>query len=139
MLALLFLLQDVITIPWDKVFTGGISFTVLVILLVVLLKLAPTWKEVKLKEIDSRDKASEASVAQSKALESVANVLYEVAVEQRRASDSVKVLQRVNSTKVDDLEVGVTEELELHDRRLAALEALRNVTNTTTAQSATAN
>src|SRR3954471_15616888 len=97
LLTLLF--QTLIGIPWDKMFAGGISFVILVLLLVVLLKLAPMWKEIHLKEIDSRDKESDARIAQSKALESVANVLYEVAVEQRRSSDSVKILQRVNSTK----------------------------------------
>jgi|ERR1041385_5881761 hypothetical protein len=133
---LLLLFQEVITIPWDKVFTGGISFVVLIILLVVLLKLAPTWKEVKLKEIESRDKASDASVAQSKALESVANVLYEVAVEQRRSSDSVKILQRVNSTKADELEAAISESLQSHEDRLVRLE--QHATHSVTAEPATA-
>jgi hypothetical protein len=134
LLTLLF--QTLIGIPWDKMFAGGISFVILVLLLVVLLKLAPMWKEIHLKEIDSRDKESDARIAQSKALESVANVLYEVAVEQRRSSDSVKILQRVNSTKADELEAAISESLQAHEDRIMKLE--KNATHISTAQPAAA-
>lgn len=119
---LLVLLQDVLSVPWEKLFTGSISFVILVLLLVVLVKLAPMYKEIKLREIDSRDKDSEARVAQSQALESVSTILYAVAVEQRRAGDSVKILQRVNTTKAEDLEAAVSEVLDNHEKRLSKVE-----------------
>lgn len=131
-------LQDLVTLPWDKIFNGGISFVILVILLVVVMKLAPTWKEVKLKEIDGRDIDAKARIRQSDALESVAKVLYEVAVEQRRASDSVKILQRVNSTKAEDLEAAISEAIESHEQRLIQLEKVDATTNRATAEPAAA-
>jgi hypothetical protein len=51
-------------------------------------------------------------------------VLYKVSIEQRRAADSVKILQRVNSRNIDDFE-GVVENLE---ERLGQIE--KNVTHT---------
>lgn len=136
------LFQDItrllVALPWEKIFAGGISFVILLALLAVLLYVAPMLKEVKLKEIESRDKDSEARVAQSRALEKVANVLYEVAVEQRRSSDSVKILQRVNSTKTDELEAAISEALDAQQVRISRLEKT-NATHSITAQPATAN
>ena len=100
----------------------GPTVVLLAIILVALLRAmsqwVPAWKEIKLKGIEADVAASNACVAQSNALESVSKVLYEVAIEQRRAADTVKILQHVNSRGLGDFE----EQMGTFDDRLAQLE-----------------
>jgi hypothetical protein len=100
--------------------------------LIFLLRVMPmwvnAWKEVKLKTVEATISDANARVAQSKALESVSKVLYEVAVEQRRAADSVKILQRVNSRSIDDFENFFQDSMTEYEKRITRLEA--NATHT---------
>ncbi len=121
-------------LPWDKIIYGAQGFAVLAIILFFFLRVLPTWKEIKLKEFDTRDKDSEARIQQAESMKAIADVLYNVAIEQRRAADSVKILQRVNSTRVEDVEAAATESLEDHENRIARLE--QNVAHNLTANPA---
>jgi hypothetical protein len=104
----------------------GPTVILLVLILAFLLKAMPTWKEIKLKEIDAKVADSKARVAQSSALESVSKVLYEVAIEQRRAADTVKIMQRINSRSADELAEEVQllreqlEQVKQHDTHISA-------------------
>lgn len=134
---LVLLFQDGLPLPWEKMLYGAQGFAVLAIILFFLLRVLPTWKDIKMKEFDTRDKDSDARAAQAESMKAIADVLYKVAVEQRRAADSVKILQRVNSTRVEDVEAAVTGSLEKHEERISRLE--KNATHNLTANPATAN
>jgi hypothetical protein len=109
---LLAILQDSLSVPWDKIISGASGFGVLAIILLFFLKVLPTWKEVRLEDIKAR-------IAQADSMKVVAETLYKVAVEQRRASDTVKVLQHANSRDIDNY----LEQLSSVDERLVQIES----------------
>lgn len=95
---------------FNQLWTYGPTVVLLGMILVFLLKFAPTWKEVRLRELDLRAGESEAKVAQSAALttlgeslKGLSNVLQSVAVEQRRATEMIEILQRANADSTDHL------------------------------------
>src|SRR5262245_29590174 len=120
-------------VPWDKILYGGQGLAVLVIIAIVLLKWLPIHKDLKMREFDVRDRESASRVAQAESMTKIGNSLYEVAVEQRRAADSVKVLQRVNARNLGDYE----QILESHEERLVQIEKTNVGTHTAAAQPAT--
>ena len=119
-----------------QVLVYGPAFAQLVLATIVLLKALPVWKEIRLKDIEARLADANARIVQSEALRSISENLFAVAVEQRRSSDSVKILQRVNSTKTDELEAAISESLEAQEKRISRLE--KNATYPTTADATAA-
>jgi hypothetical protein len=120
----------------------GPTVVLLGLILVFVLKALPSWKEVKLREIELRSSEVAVRGEEAKALTAVSNVLHEVAVEQRRAADTVKIMQRINSRSADELTEEVSalnERLMTLDQRMQELEILdRHDTHTPTkAQPAT--
>jgi len=117
----------------------GPTIILLFFILGFLLKALPTWKEVKLKELELRGSDIETRGKEAEALSSLSTVLHEVAVEQRKATDeqkraaqSIDILQRVNSDASDRLAVNVAllndrlerlEKIEHLSSRVGALEA----------------
>lgn len=82
---------------------GAIIFLV-VACFVFLLRAMPTWKDVRLAEIKTRQDEAAAHVAQatsfgqlSEALKSMSETVNHVAVEQRQATEDVRHSQRVNA------------------------------------------
>ena len=124
----------------------GPTVILLLVILGFLLKALPTWKEIKLKELDLRGHDIETRGEEAKALSSLAIVLRDVAVEQRkateetqRATETIDILQRVNSDVSDRLAGSVAalndrlerlEKLDNLSHRVGALEA--NVQSTVT-------
>ncbi|MGH9942837.1 MAG: hypothetical protein ACRD9R_10835 [Pyrinomonadaceae bacterium] len=114
--------------------------TVILLFLVLgfVLKFAPTWKEVRLKELELRreelavrDKESMALGSLSVGLSNLSEVLQSIAVEQRRATETIEILQRVNADASDKLTTHVqslaqrldkVEELNINEFRKTALE-----------------
>jgi len=81
---------------------GAIVFMVIVFL-GFLLKAMPSWKDVRLAEIAVREKEAESRAAQatsfgllSDALKSMSEVLNNVAVAQRHATEEVRISQRIS-------------------------------------------
>lgn len=117
----------------------GPTIILLFIIVGFLLRALPTWKEVKLKELDLRGHDIETRTREAEALSSLATVLREVAVEQRKAteeqkrtSETIEILQRVNSDASDRLSANVAvlndrlerlERIETLSSRVGALEA----------------
>lgn len=100
---------------WWQLALWGPTIIILVIVLAFLLRVLPTWlptwKELKLRELDVREKEATAKSDQAASLAKQAealgelgagiiqmsSTLKEIAIEQRRATDGVKLLQRVNA------------------------------------------
>lgn len=115
-------------VPWPQLALYGPTTILLALIFVFILsfvhKMRPTWEKIKLRELDVREaeaKSKEAEAAsrseQAGALKELAvglgqlgsgnaqmaETLKDVAVEQRRATESVKILQRVNADTADQM------------------------------------
>lgn len=98
---LLALLQ--IDAPWRDFIAFGPGFVALIMILFFLIRMAPTYKEVKLRDLDLRSHEVDVRAKEAESLTALSKVLYEVAVEQRRAADAVKIMQHINSRSADNL------------------------------------
>ncbi|MGB8510875.1 MAG: hypothetical protein WCD76_21055 [Pyrinomonadaceae bacterium] len=81
----------------------GPTVVLLVIVLGFLIRVAPMWKEIRLKEIEMRGDENVIKREQSNALTLLAGALRDIAVEQRRATEEVGILQRANNDTSDQL------------------------------------
>lgn len=99
---------DTIAFDWTQFGVASGAIFLVVIFLFFLVKILPTmagtWKEVRLAEVTCREKEAESRAAQaasvgqlSGALQSMSDVLNNVAVEQRQATEDVRLQQRVNA------------------------------------------
>jgi len=94
--------------PWGQLAAFGPTVIILALILMFLLKAAPTWKDVKLREIGIRDEEAKAKMEHATALKllggsleelgrslsSSTNVLEKVAIEQRRATEAARIVHR---------------------------------------------
>lgn len=89
---------------WGQWIGEGVAISLIALILFFILKALPIWKEVRLAEINVRDKEADALGQLSNSLNGLATsqtqiseTLQNVAIEQRRATDNVKLLQRVGA------------------------------------------
>lgn len=101
-------------IDWGQLVSYGPTAVLLALVLIFILRIAPTWKEVRLKEIDLRRDENDIKLKQatvlgglSESLSSLSTVLHAVTVEQRRVIESLEILQRVNADTADQLQLSV--------------------------------
>lgn len=104
---LLLILQAKTAFEWGDVFVYGPTAVLLFLVLFTIIKLAPTWKEVKLKELELKKADGETREKEAAALSQLATVLQSIAVEQRRATDSMEIMQRVGADASDKLTMTV--------------------------------
>ena len=97
---LLFLQSE---INWERWIGESIVFALVVAILVFILKALPIWKEIKLAEINVRDKEAESLGQLGNALNQIGDTMKDVAIEQRRATDNVKILQRANADESNNI------------------------------------
>lgn len=95
---------------WEKYIGEGIAITLIIVILGFILKALPVWKEVKLAELKTREKEAEVQVQVAAALgtlggslSQLGTVIHDIAIEQRRATDTVQILQRVNSAEAEKI------------------------------------
>lgn len=119
LILILFFLQSE-AIPWGQIATFGPTVVLLALILWFVMKMAPTWKEVKFKEIEVRSDENRVKAEQATALNSLAIVLREIAVEQRKATENIDISQRVNADAAERLSSTVA----LVARRVDSLEDL---------------
>jgi C4-dicarboxylate-specific signal transduction histidine kinase len=124
----LFLLQaDLTNFNWGQFGMATGAIVVLVSILVFILKIVPgiasTWKEIKLAEISvreeetkTRSKEAESRTQQANgfsqlagALSQMSNVLHDVVIEQRHATEKVMILQRVNTDTSEQVMASVND------------------------------
>ncbi len=89
--------------PWKELIQFGPTVVLLALILCTIIQLAPVWKEVKIKELEMHSEDNVVKGEQANALGQLANALKEIAVEQRRATEEVGILQRMNNDNADQL------------------------------------
>lgn len=101
----------------------GPTVILLGLTLIFILKALPSWKEVKLRELELRTTEVTVRGEEAKALTALSETLRDVAVEQRkateeqrRATEMIEILQRVNSDASDRLTAAMTAQNERIDR-----------------------
>lgn len=115
---------------WEQ-WIGESSVAVLLVFLFLgfLLKALPTWREIKIAEFTVRTKEAEASGQLSISLTSFANAqnqlanalgqlgetVKDIAIEQKKATDNVMILQRVNANESEKLSNSVDNLIERMD------------------------
>ena len=100
---------------WAQIAQFGPTVVLLALILAFLVRIAPMWKEIRLKEIDLRADENVVKREQAGALSQLAGALKDIAVEQRRATEEVGILQRANNDTNDRLVhtvQGLTERLD---------------------------
>jgi hypothetical protein len=85
----------------------GPTVVLLALILWFVIRLAPMWKEIRLKEMDMRTEENVVKGQQASALSQLAGALKEIAVEQRRATEEVGIMQRVTNDTADQLRTSV--------------------------------
>lgn len=104
-------------VDWTQVFTYGPTAILLLIVLSAVIKLAPTWKEVKLRELDLRKDEGKIREQQSAALTTLAGsittlaeattnmtgMMEDLAIHQRKSTEELQIMQRVNADSNDRL------------------------------------
>ena len=97
-------------LPWAQIGSNGSILLLIALLLLAAIRvgLVPAWKEIRLKQLEVRqaevatkEKEAEALGALGASLASLASVLQSVAIEQRRATESLEILQRVNMDRAN--------------------------------------
>lgn len=105
MTILLLLFQS--ELGWEKWIGESVVFALVIVFLIFILRALPTWKEIKLAEINVRDKESVALGALGNSMNQIGTTLKEVAIEQRRATENVRILQRANTDESNNLSASV--------------------------------
>ena len=134
-MSLLFHLQDWGSI-WNKVADQGTAVVVLFMILffglLYVVKVLPTWKAVRLDANAAQTQmagalalvanaitdSNKTRALEMQAITHLADVVQSIAVEQRKANESIRIMQRVQADSTDDL----TDFVQELNQRLAQLE-----------------
>ncbi len=99
---------------FNQIWSYGPTVVLLGMVLVFLIKFAPMWKEVRLRELEIRAEENQTHITQAAALTtlgdvltSLSSVLKSIAVDQRRATEAIEISQRVNADTNDHLSTNV--------------------------------
>lgn len=127
------------TLGWKEIIGLPAAIVVVILFLVFILRALPYWKEVKLAEIKVRETEANARTHESSvfgqlsaALSQISSVMQQTVVDNRKDTDKMQILQRVNADATDKIlnKLDIFDELaEGHDHineRLDALEATLN-------------
>jgi hypothetical protein len=100
---------------WKDFALGGSALMQLALVIFFLIRISPSLKEIRIKELDVRvlevegTKQMAAALGQlGTGLQTMSETLNNIAVEQRHATDTIKILQRVNADQSDELTRNVT-------------------------------
>lgn len=102
---------------WERWVGEGVAVLLVIVFLGFLLRAMPTWKEIKMKEFDVRSKEAETSGqvavslvhfadAQNRLADTLGQLgttVKDIAIEQKKATDNVLILQRMNSAEANSL------------------------------------
>jgi hypothetical protein len=93
--------DDLTGVPWSQLQTAIGAVVVLFLILLFFLRVIPTivsaWKEIRLAEVNVREKEAEADRQQAASTGQLSEVLNNIAVKHQYAIDKVLLLQRVNA------------------------------------------
>lgn len=122
-------------IGWDKIIALPAAIIVLLAILGFFLRVLPYWKEVKLAEINVREREAESRTHEasifgrfSESINSISSVLERIVLDQQRENENTRLLQRVTAdasekilTRLDALDE-VCERATHNSSRIASLE-----------------
>lgn len=74
-----------------------------------VIKLAPTWKEVKMRDMDIREKEIAQREQQAIGIQSLAEVVRDIAIEQKHATEALRIAERVTMREAEKLGEAVHE------------------------------
>jgi hypothetical protein len=121
----LFILQTgTDTSSWTPFLQFGPTVVMLALILGFLIRVTPTWKEIKLRDLDQRVEENAVKREQAVALGRLADVLQSIAVEQRKATEEAVLMQRMNASSADELSHNVKQlsrRMDEIDHRLESL------------------
>lgn len=100
-MSILFLQTTAPEPSWVQLVQYGPTVVILALLLWFALRLAPIWKEVKVRELDLRADENVVKREQTVALASLADVIKDIALIQRKATENIEIMQRVNADSND--------------------------------------
>jgi len=85
--------------------------TIIIVIVVMwgTIKLAPTWKEVKMRELDIRDKEVAQREQQAVVIQSLADTTRDIAIEQKHATEALRIAERVTIREGEKLSETVHE------------------------------
>jgi hypothetical protein len=135
---MLLMLQGGEMLQFSQLYLYGPTVVILAMVLAFMLRALPTWRVMKTRELDIRELEAAARSKEADALTSLggslaglgnalnqnSQVLGNVAIEQRRATDAIRLLQRVNGDSTERLRVTVEDLVS----RMADMERDRNET-----------
>lgn len=100
--------------------------TIVLVFVVIwgVIKLAPTWKEVKMREMDIREKEVAQRETQSIAIQTLAESTRDIALEQRHATEALRIAERVNIREGEKLTETVLEVKETVQRVVERVEQM---------------
>ncbi len=104
----LLLLQN----EWTDYIGEGAVFSLVLVMLGFILKMLPTWKEIRIEEMKVRLKSAESIGSLGNSLNQLGIVMNNVAIEQRKSTENVLILQRVSADESRNLTSAVDELLE---------------------------
>jgi hypothetical protein len=111
-------------VGWTQIVEFGPTAVLLAMILIFLVRLAPTWKEIKLKELEMRGEENVVKGQQASALNGLAEALKEIAVVQRQGTETIQILQRANAQDTDRLATNVSivsQRLESVEQRVSTI------------------
>jgi len=87
--------------------------TIVLVFVVIwgVIKLAPTWKEVKMRELDIREKEVTQREQQSMAVQTLAECTRDIAIEMKHTAEALRIAERVTIMRGEALQ-HLTEDLE---------------------------
>lgn len=94
-------------LAWAQLIQFGPTVVLLALVLWFLIRMAPMWKEIKLREMELRSEENGVKREQASALGQLAEALQSIAVEQRKATEEVGIMQRMNADSSDNLSSNV--------------------------------
>ena len=100
--------------------------TIVIVFLVIwaTIKLAPTWKEVKMREMDIREKEVSQREQQAAATQTLAETTREIVTETRHGIEALKIAERVNLREGEKLSEAVRDVNEAVREIAARVEAI---------------
>lgn len=127
-----FLIFVLLQNEWTAYIGEGAVFSLVLVMLGFILKMLPTWKEIRIEEMKVRLKSAESIGNLGNSLNQLGIVMNNVAIEQRKSTENVLILQRVSADESRNLTSAVDELLERMDLLEKNLKEKNNVTKNST-------
>jgi len=118
---------------WSELKNFAPTIVIAFLVMWATIKLAPTWKEVKMRELDIREKEVLQREQQAVVIQSLADTTRDIAIEQKHATEALRIAERVTIREGEKLAETVHDMRETVQSVLNRVEAVEGRTAATTA------